>query len=99
MSELWDSFTNSLGNLKKKITGVASNPTPSPITSNAMSMGGGKRSGGKRSRSKRSRSKRRGGKRSSSMCSGGKRSRGKKTKKVRFSKKHKIYTYRRHSRK
>jgi len=92
MSEIWGKITDSFDNLKKKISGVAANPTPSPVSSNAMSIQDGgrrKRSRSKRSRSKRSRSKRKYG--------GSKRmrSRSRRTKKVRFSKKNKVYTYKR----
>jgi len=81
---VFDTITESFGNLKKKITGVAENPTPSPLSSsNAMAIRGGSRS--KRSRSKRSRSKR----------SRSKRRSRKSVKKVRFSKKNKVYTYKR----
>lgn len=97
MSEIWGKITDSFDNLKKKITGATSNPTPSPFSSNYSSIQGG----GKRSRSKRKRS-RSGGKRSGCKQSGGKRSRSKRsrtkrkrTKKVRFSKKNKVYTYKR----
>ena len=87
MSEIWGKITDSFDNLKKKLSGVAANPTPSPVSSNAMSIqDGGRR---KRRGSKRSRSKRRGSKR---KCGG---SRSKRTKKVRFSKKNKVYTYNR----
>jgi hypothetical protein len=79
-----DSITESFGNLKKKITGVAADSTPSPLaSSNAMTIQGG----GKRSRSRRRR-----------MRSGSKRRSHKKrksVKKVRFSKKNKVYMYRR----
>lgn len=83
-------ISESFDNLKKKITGVADN---SMSTSNAMAIQGG----GKRSRSKRSRSGRR-RIRSGSKRSGCKRRSHKKrksTKKVRFSKKNKIFTYKR----
>ncbi len=76
---IFDTITESFGNLKKKITGVAENPTPSPLSSsNAMAIRGGSRR--RRSRSKRSGSKRRS---------------RKSVKKVRFSKKNKVYTYKR----
>jgi len=80
-----DTISESFGNLKKKITGVADNSTSS---SNAMAIQGG----GKRSRSGRRRM------RSGSKRSGSKRRSHKKrksTKKVRFSKKNKIFTYKR----
>ena len=90
-----DTISKSFDNLKKKITGVADNSTSS---SNAMAIQGG----GKRSRSGRRRmrsgSKRSGSKRSGSKRSGSKRRSHKKrksTKKVRFSKKNKIFTYKR----
>ena len=100
MSEIWGKITDSFDNLKKKISGVVANPTPSPVSSNAMSIqDGGRR---KRRGSKRSSSKRRGSKRKSKSrrkCGGSKskrmRSRSKRTKKVRFSKKNKVYTYNR----
>ena len=77
---VFDTISESFGNLKKKITGVAANPTPSPLTSsNSMSIQGG----GRRSRSRRSGSKRRSHKKR------------KTAKKVRFSKKNKVYTYKR----
>ncbi len=90
MSEIWGKITDSFDNLKKKLSGVAANPTPSPVSSNAMSI----QDGGRR---KRSRSKRRGSKRRGSKRRGSKRmrSRSKRTKKVRFSKKNKVYTYNR----
>ncbi len=91
---VFDTITESFGNLKKKITGVAENPTPSPLSSsNAMAIRGGSRS--KRSRSKRSRSKRSRSKRSRSNRSRSKRRSRKSVKKVRFSKKNKVYTYKR----
>ena len=80
-----DTISESFVNLKKKITGVADNSTSS---SNAMAIQGG----GKRSRSGRRRM------RSGSKRSGSKRRSHKKrksTKKVRFSKKNKIFTYKR----
>ena len=94
MSEIWGKITDSFDNLKKKISGVAANPTPSPVSSNAMSIQDGgrrKRRGSKRRGSKRMRS------RSKSKSGGSKRmrSRSKRTKKVRFSKKNKVYTYNR----
>jgi len=96
MSEIWGTITDSFDNLKKKITNATtSNPTPSPLSSNYSSIQGGgrrRRSRSKRSRSKRSRSNRTGGKRSRSKRSRSKRSR---SKKVRFSKKNKVYTYKR----
>ena len=92
---VFDTITESFGNLKKKITGVAENPTPSPLSSsNAMAIrGGAKRSRSKRSRSKRSGSKRGGSKRSGSKRSRSKRRSRKSVKKVRFSKKNNVYTY------
>ena len=104
---VFDTITESFGNLKKKITGVAENPTPSPLSSsNAMAIRGGakrsrskrsrsKRSRSKRSRSKRSRSRRSRSKRGGSKRSGSKRRSRKSVKKVRFSKKNKVYTYKR----
>ena len=95
MSEIWGKITDSFDSLKKKITGATSNPTPSPFSSNYSSIQGGgkrKRSRSKRSRSKRSGCKQSGGKRSRPKRSGSKR---KRTKKVRFSKKNKVYTYKR----
>lgn len=83
MSELWDNLKESFGNLKKKITGVIDNPTSSPLSSNAMTIQGG----GKRSRSKRRQM--RGDSKSRSL------KKRKSYKKVRFSKKNKVYTYRR----
>jgi hypothetical protein len=88
MSELWGKFTDSFDKLKEKIKSVAANPTPSPLSSNAMSI----QNGGKR---KRRGSKRRGSKRSGSKRSGSKRQKRKSNKKVRFSKKNKVYTYKR----
>ena len=83
-----DTISESFGNLKKKITSAAKEiPTPS-LSSNAMAIQGG----GKRSRSGRRRM------RSGSKRSGSKRRSHKKrksTKKVRFSKKNKIFTYKR----
>ena len=85
-----DTISKSFDDLKKKITGVADN---SMSSSNAMAIQGG----GKRSRSGRRRM-RSGSKRSGSKRSGSKRRSHKKrksTKKVRFSKKNKIFTYKR----
>ncbi len=92
MSEIWGKITDSFDNLKKKISGVAANPTPSPVSSNAMSIQDGGRRKRRGSRSKRSRSK------SMRKCGGSKlksKSKRKRTKKVRFSKKNKVYTYNR----
>jgi len=88
---VFDTITESFGNLKKKITGVAENPTPSPLSSsNAMAIrGGAKRSGSRRGGSRRGGSRRGGSKRRS------KRRSRKSVKKVRFSKKNKVYTYKR----
>jgi len=83
MSEIWGKITDSFDKLKEKIKSVAANPTPSPLSSNAMSM----QNGGKRRRS--------GSKRSGSKRSGSKRQKRKTNKKVRFSKKNKVYTYKR----
>ena len=88
MSEIWGKFTDSFDKLKEKIKSVAANSTPSPLSSNAMSI----QNGGKR---KRRGSKRRGSKRSGSKRSGSKRQKRKSNKKVRFSKKNKVYTYKR----
>ena len=93
MSEIWGKFTDSFDKLKEKIKSVAANSTPSPLSSNAMSIqNGGKR---KRRGSNRRGSKRRGSKRSGSKRSGSKRQKRKSNKKVRFSKKNKVYTYKR----
>ena len=78
MSEIWGKITDSFDKLKEKIKSVAANPTPSPLSSNAMSM----QNGGKR-------------RRSGSKRSGSKRQKRKTNKKVRFSKKNKVYTYKR----
>ena len=86
---VFDTISESFGNLKKKITGVAANPTPSPLSSsNSMSIQGGGRRRRMHSMSKCGGSKRSGSKRRSYKKRKG-------TKKVRFSKKNKVYTYKR----